>query len=388
MIQIDVNDMKETVYNLNGVPPFNGIMTFFYDESGNCRKFSLTREGVNSEDSLIGDFVLAGVAFDGTEPQTDFSGLYKALDYKEGQKELKFRHLYCNSKDFESFIDSKRATEFLQWLDESNLYIHYSALNNLYYSLVDIVDSLWDEFPQCIIFIQEIKSALYDFTLEYRDKILDMLFRYNYPNVTKCKDFCDELCDYLYSYNNDDEYYPGFFLELLRQMLKAAGKKEELIFVQNNEPYILINEYYLFYLERCQLFSKSHHYFDEESTVERKLSEIELYDGNELLYNYSFIKSHENVYIQISDMVAGLLRKLFMYLDSHDNDGIVQISTALNHTSVNNYRRIWDMIGRSDEKCQLLIKNSNSSKNIQDRMNKLSILAHINEDATKGRVER
>lgn len=385
MTRIDVNDAKKTVYNLNGILPFNDVMTFFYDESGNCRKFSLTEKGVNSEDSIAGDFVLAGVAFDGTEFQTDFSGLYKALEYKEGQKELKFCHLYHNSKDFESFIESKRATGFLQWLDESNLYIHYSALNNLYYSLVDIVDSLWEDFPQCIMYFWGIKSALYDFTLEYRAEILDMLFRYDYPNITKCREFCNEWCNYLYSYSSDDEYYSGFFLELLRQMLKAAGKKEKLIFVQDNEPYTLIQEYYLFYLERCEMFSQSYHYFDEESAVERKLSKIELCDGDKLLQNYSFIKSHENIYIQISDMVAGLLRKLFMYLDSHDNDEIIQLSTALNDTSIKNYRRIWDMISRADKKCPLLIKNANSPKNVRERMSKLMELAHINEDTEESR---
>ena len=53
--------MKQSLRNLHGIEPYEGILTFFYDESGNCRKFSLTKNGVNFEDSLWGDFVLAGV---------------------------------------------------------------------------------------------------------------------------------------------------------------------------------------------------------------------------------------------------------------------------------------------------------------------------------------
>lgn len=377
MTRIDVNEIKREIYGLNGVHLFNDIMTFFYDESGNCRKFLLTEKGVNCKDALVGDFVLAGVAFDGTESQTDFSGLYKALDYKEGQKELKFRHLYNKSKNFESFIQSKRATEFLQWIDKSNLYIHYFALNNLYYSLVDIVDSLWSEFPQYCMLFGEIKSVLYDFALDYRDEILNMLFRYNYPNITKCREFCNELCTYLSLYSNDDENCSTFFLELLRQMLKVVGKKGELIFVQDNEPYTLIREYYLLYLERCEIFSQSYHYFDEENTVESELSKIELYDGEKSIHNYSFIKSHESVYIQISDMIAGLLRKLFSYLDNNSNDVIKQLSATLDCTSIKNYRRIWDMISRADKKSPLLIRNANSLKTNLERMSKLKDLAHI-----------
>lgn len=147
MARINVEDHKKAIFALNGIPPFEEEMTFYYDESGNCRKFSLTDAGFNNTDALKGDFVLAGVAHEGRSFDIDVSSLYAALDYKEGQKELKFKHLFHNSKDFQSFIGSKRATGFLEWLIRSGLYIHYSALNNLYYSLVDIVDSLWETHP-------------------------------------------------------------------------------------------------------------------------------------------------------------------------------------------------------------------------------------------------
>ena len=145
---------------MNGIHPFEEEMTFYYDDSGNCRKFSLTDAGFNNTDALKGDFVLAGVAHEGRSFDIDVPSLYAALDYKEGQKELKFKHLFHNSKDFQSFIGSKRATGFLEWLIRSGLYIHYSALNNLYYSLVDIVDSLWETHPQWLMYMWDIKGAL------------------------------------------------------------------------------------------------------------------------------------------------------------------------------------------------------------------------------------
>ena len=65
MTKINVEDQKKAVFELNGLDPFDEEMTFYYDESGNCRKFSLTEVGFNSIDSLKGDFVLAGVAHEG-----------------------------------------------------------------------------------------------------------------------------------------------------------------------------------------------------------------------------------------------------------------------------------------------------------------------------------
>ena len=71
MTRINVEDQKKAVFNLNGIPPFEEVMTFYYDESGNCRKFSLTDIGFNNIDALKGDFVLAGVAHEGKSSDID-----------------------------------------------------------------------------------------------------------------------------------------------------------------------------------------------------------------------------------------------------------------------------------------------------------------------------
>lgn len=374
MVRINAEDQKDTVWKLNGIKPFNEEMTFYYDESGNCRKFYLTDNGFNDPEAIKGDFVLAGIAHNGKSYEIDLVSLHEALEYKEGQKELKFKHLYHNSADFVSFMGSKRATEFLEWLDKSGLYIHYSALNNLFYSLVDIVDSLWETHPMCIMYFWDIKNALYDFTIEHQDEVIDILIRHTYPDVKNTVSFCYELCDLISKYNDDSIYNPGFFLELFRQMLKAAGKMRKLPFIQDNEPNMLIKEYYLFYLERCEIFSKSLHIFDEEKAVEKKLSNIQLYEHGKILNHYKFVKSHENIFVQISDMIAGLLRRLFIFLDEKSIGEIKSLAEKLNENQINNFNILWRLISRSDEKSPLLIKNANTPKNIQERMMKLQIL--------------
>lgn len=374
MVRINVEDQKDTVWKLNGIKPFNEEMTFYYDESGNCRKFYLTDNGFNDPEAIKGDFVLAGIAHNGKSYEIDLVSLHEALEYKEGQKELKFKHLYHNSADFVSFMGSKRATEFLEWLDKSGLYIHYSALNNLFYSLVDIVDSLWETHPMCIMYFWDIKNALYDFTIEHQDEVIDILIRHTYPDVKDTVSFCYELCDLISKYNDDSIYNPGFFLELFRQMLKAAGKMGKLPFIQDNEPNMLIKEYYLFYLERCEIFSKSLHIFDEEKAVENKLSNIQLYEHGKMLNHYKFVKSHENIFVQISDMIAGLLRRLFMFLDEKSIGETKSLAEKLNENQISNFNILWRLMSRSDEKSPLLIKNANTPKNIQERMMKLQIL--------------
>lgn len=374
MVILNVEDQKKTVFKLNGILPFEEKMTFYYDESGNCRKFLLTEHGFNNTDALKGDFVLAGVAHEGECIDIDLSALYETFDYKTGQKELKFKHLYHNSKDFISFMGSKRAIGFLDWLNKSGLYIHYSAFNNLFYSLVDIVDSLWETHSQCIMYFWEIKSALYDFVIEHQNEVIDILIRHTYPDVKNSSAFCNELCYLIREYNDESKYDPGFFLELFMQMLKTAGKLDKMVFIQDNEPFLLIQEYYLLYLERCEIFSKSNHIFDEEYEVQKKLSEIQLYEDGKLLNHWQFVKSHENIYVQISDMIAGLLRRLFMFLDANSIEEIYSIALSLNDKQIINFSILWNLISKSDEKSHLFIKNANTSKNIRERMKKLQIL--------------
>lgn len=380
MARINVEDQKKVIFDLNAIKPFEEEMTFYYDESGNCRKFSLTDTGFNNIDALKSDFVLAGVAHEGRSFYIDVPTLYSALDYREGQKELKFKHLFHNSKDFLSFIGSKRATGFLKWLSKSGLYIHYSALNNLYYSLVDLVDSLLETHPQIIMYMWDIKNAFYDFVIEHQDEVIAILINNTYPDVKYVSDFCNEICSLIREYNDDSEYYPGFFLELLRQMLKTAGKLDKLIFVQDNEEFILIEEYYILYTNRCKIFSKSHHIFDEEMTVQKQMSNLELYEHGLRLNNWQFVKSHENIYVQVSDLMAGLLRKLFVFLDENPLINIVSISMNLNDDQLNNFILLWMLISKSDEKSPLFINNVNARKNIQERMFKLKLLSVSNNE--------
>ena len=53
---MDVNMIREMA-NFQGIPYCDEKMTFFYDETGNCGKFSLNEEGVNDPTALNNDFM-------------------------------------------------------------------------------------------------------------------------------------------------------------------------------------------------------------------------------------------------------------------------------------------------------------------------------------------
>lgn len=356
-----------------GTPPtFDEDWTFYYDESGNCRIFSLTEDGVNSLDALDGDFVLAGVAHKGKAHSVNIDEFYEILEVKQNQKDIKFRNLYRKSKNFFSFMNEKRTLDFFKWLCRNDLYIHYNTLNNLFYSIVDIIDSLWEEFPQCFAYVWDIKNAFYDFSILHSKELINILYIHKYPNVENCKQFCDDICDLIYTYHDDTEYEIDFHLELLRQMLEFAGENETMPFVQNRESYILISEYFLLYYLRTKEFPKSRHYFDEEPKVQEKMEE--LVESEEK--NYSFVKSIETPLVQVSDIIAGFLRKMFMFLDGITLTKTIELIAEESENQIATFKIIWELISKSNEKSVLFLKNSNTPKNINERSEKLYLLAY------------
>lgn len=250
-VELDVNDMRNMESELQGIPVCDDVMTFYYDETGNCRKFALTEMGINAPDALINDFILGGIVFDGHKCPVDVDALFSALKLQPTVKELKFKHIYGASKDFLQCLNGRKISAFLSWLSESKLHIHFTTLNNLYYSVVDIVDSLWEAQPQFCFsmdWVNGLKSALYRFAAKHSDQFLGLITLYHYPDVARqdIQNFCDDLCNFI-SIECDED----FLLESFRQMLKYAGKHGELPFLHDNEPGHLIDEYYTLYLSRC-----------------------------------------------------------------------------------------------------------------------------------------
>ena len=85
--------------------------------------------------------------------------------------------------------------------------------------------------------------------------------------------------------------------------------------------------------------------------------------------------------IQVSDLIAGLLRKLFLFLDENSLTDIISIAMKLNDAQVKNFTLLWMLIRKSDEKSPLFIKNTNSQKNVQERMLKLQLLGVSNKES-------
>ena len=377
-MEIDVNYIRNADSEMHGIPLCDEKLTFYYDETNNCGKFYLTEVGINDESALLCDFILGGVMYDGEENPADIDKLFQNLKLQSSIKEVKFKHINRGRKPFLEFMDSDRVTTFVEWLYESGLYIHYATLNNLYYGLVDLVDSIWETRPQFAFsfeWVQYLKSELYNFCLVHLEGTLHLMHKYHFPDIDKEKtrDFCLDFCNFIQTYN-DDTTQAGFGMETLRQMLKDVGKHGEISLLYDNEPNILVNEYYTLYMGRCYTYKNAFHYFDREKVIESKLNEVKLLEEGMQLKNYDFIESTDNPLIQVSDVFVGLLSKVFRYLDGVTEDDIMAIDQTKNAQAILNLRKLNELIIRSDRKHPMLIQNVNDVQLTKHRMVKLELL--------------
>ena len=240
---------------------------FYYDESNNCRKFWVDDNKQQFNTDYTADFVLAGLVKK-EEDTVDVSleSFRKILKLQANVEEIKFKKLYSKG-DFLQCVKEKRLFETLSWIDKSPFFIHYTNVNNLFYTLVEIFDSIVssDEIIEFGYDYLKMKSIFYYMFKEKADELQKLMFKYRYPNIQRenIEMFCNELLFLLGSRKEMREEE-----KFLAGMLARAAKSDELIFLHDNDDYIMQENYAEFYIDPIRKYQKSTHIFDEEMTVQ------------------------------------------------------------------------------------------------------------------------
>ena len=197
-------------------PPVKGWL-FYYDETNNFRKFRFDPEkpsGYNVERALTYDFILGGIAFDpGKKPDTeelmDRLGIQKENELKAGS--------ILKNRDFMKDIGLKRVHTFLEWMLDSGVIVHFSALNNLYWSIIDLVDeALITEAGRVMMpFHKIMKDQLFYFIMGHLDEMTYILQGYGFPNLDSedIDPFARAVSDFILE-NSHDDTPELFYLEV------------------------------------------------------------------------------------------------------------------------------------------------------------------------------
>ena len=298
---------------------------FFYDETNNIRKFWIRDDGFNEPPK---NFVLGGIVHKKSRPLTGLDELVKSLHIQKSAKEIKFNQLATGS--YLGVLNSRKIRTLLEWLIANEVFIHYSNFNILYWSLVDIVDSFWDEpeLRQYIPYVMHIKGELFNLANADLDRLVPILKKYRFPNVQR-NSSCAFMMEFAGLLESVSKKPQSDISKLVIYMVRKAANLPELPFIMDNDDAILIDSFDSEFLRPLYIYPTSSHTFDNETEVQEALGNTQV-EYKRRFVEYSFVDSRDLIEIQLSDGICGLLGSHFNFLEEHSVEELIDIKQSLN----------------------------------------------------------
>lgn len=344
----DINIIRRPILEMSYLPNIDEAYTMHYDETNNIRRLHLTPGGLNVRSPQC--FVLGGVAHKGAAPELSFEDLRTTFYLQKSSLEMKLEHL--GKGDFPAILKSQKVLAFLELLFAQDLFVHFQVLDPLYWSIVDIIDSILVEKgePRLFMLAPQLKNDLYE-VLRYDEQSTSaFLHGYDYPDVGAVRRvaFIEDLLDLL-------EAHRGLLGSLRYQNLKGIiqyGRKlESLPFLEGDSPKILIDGFGSFYQNRIALFKNTKHVLDIEEQIATFLGKLGMHDGDRPVTNFVFVDSKKHAWVQVSDVIAGLLGKMFTFLSKLPPDEIEEVIDSFDERQMRCLLLIRCLLERSVEEC-------------------------------------
>ena len=337
--------------------------TIFFDESNNFRKGVIGAEKDNNEDLENLYFTLGGIA---TKDPINFPELLDYIGAKQIPRDAKYKFFTLKHNGFTEAIAQPRLRKLFEYLKEKDIVIHFAVEHYFHFALVDILDSLIEEDDAnqyaALCYYKELQSDMTEVLYEDFELLHKILVEYEFPNIPKGKanDFIRAILDLyttnLDNYNMDDP--ENFTKELLRQIIKAKRNKGNLVFLEENQPFVISERPYHVYLTRMFNFCDKK-IFDREPSIEAEIRKMD--DKYETKLNAEFSDSENWREIQISDAISGFVGRLYNFLSKTDHLHIWNFSQALDKESESykTLRAFFDLMTRSNEVSEVCFMKTN-----------------------------
>lgn len=352
----DIRLMNKELFNLTGL---DDELNFFYDETNNIRKYYLKEDKFN--ESIKTNFILGGIVLE-NEQEVDVKSLFDSFGLQKNVNEVKLKNIAKG--DFFKCLESIHLQSIFNFLSVNNIFIHYSSLNFLYFSTVDIIDSLIEStgIDYHPYYKRALKNDLYICIKNNIDKFIPIFFEYEYPNIKESKvvSFIEKLIEI---FTNEPQNKGN---KTILMLLEKSMETKNLFFIMNETNHSLIQNFSQFYSRTIYLFTNSKHYFDKEDSIEPLIDELNLTYENSKLENYSFVDSKDNKLIQLSDIVIGLIGKFYNYINENSIESLSDSLEDLNDVQKNTlklfYKVLLDSENRNKAYIFLTISNDEFQK--------------------------
>lgn len=304
-------DLNLLVAEYQGIGPdcFKRHETLYYDETGNIKHLEIKGSKLNNDRNL--NFILGGVQAEESISCEEFKSYFGITSAKEKKGNGVFKG------EFPQILYKEKFTKTLELIKDRGWHIHFQIVQALYYSFVDIIDSI-EAIPYMLRF--EFKSALYCVLKLDPDLTVANFKKFKYPNIKKENmeaflDFLIEMVNKRQNYILEQIRSLDLILLQLRNYIEEAKKQESWDFIQGEETHKWVKDYVQFYRQEIIKFPYKTLIFDKEDKVENILKQDNLEFKGTPLTNYRFENSETNAMIQLCDFVVSILRKYVEFLD-------------------------------------------------------------------------
>lgn len=349
-------DLEAKMHGLTGL---GNAFVFFYDETNNNRKLHIKEDGTLNVPGL-GDFVLGGIVCDSTSEKLDFESFRSTLRLDSEIKEIKLKTLAKG--EFLDIISNERIFKFLNWIEDQDLLIHYFHLDPLYWSVVDIIDSVLLHKPELTQHVFRLKADLYEVIKPDLAGVIEIFSKYNYPDVRSesIKPFTEELLERI---EPNRLSVPDFNFKMLKYVLTFARGLPNLEFIEGYCAKKLIEKFDIFYLHRLLRFKNSVHVFDNEPQVVGGLLGSPAV-RDKFKNNLEFVESEASFEIQVSDVLTGILGKMHTFLRTASIDEVARTRRSVGSIGRSSLHSLNSIFTASQAECSAFFQHVASVRDL------------------------
>lgn len=344
-----MDKITEDLCKMHNLTNTDEIYTFYYDETNNIRKLILKEDGLNIPQE--NNFVLAGIVHKGERHSANIEELFDRIRPHTNITEMKCK--YIKEKNFPETLNSEKLSIILKWILNHNFFIHFCNLNILYWSIVDIIDSITYKAEETskshyIASIWEIKQDFYNLVCLDKKNFLKTLFEFQYPNIKgdAVHAFTCWLHAFFTSHKSNLDLSPYSYLE---HLLKESTQMEQLPFIMEENDNILIENFMAFYQHSTFIFKNSIHIFDNEYQIQELIAKHSKLVLPDECGNHIFVDSKQHLEIQLSDIITGFLGQYFTFIKDNSVDDLLSQKSQFSSRQKENLSLLADIIKHTDK---------------------------------------
>lgn len=352
---------EQIMKNLIKAKKSNEELKFFYDESNNIRVFRNNDGKFNNEGQL--NFILGGFFSTFDIKGNDLKDITNNLLLDKSNKELKFKNLTNKKrKNFYDKISNRNLESFLTYLIEhKELYVHFQVLNPFYYGIVDFIDEIVYkntgryfnnlDFEEYLFLL---KNGLYHILLKKYDECSNLFWKYEFPSISKKNTipFLEEIISLLNDVVVEKEYkrVKQEIITLCMRKKKQVQKSlsEFILHSEHEKKNTLLTNFSTVYQKNIFVYENSYHLFDEETEIKKLWKENGFWDST-IKERFEFADSKNDIRLQVSDCIAGLLSLLFDHLSKTSMDKLGREFNSLQDSlAITNLKNLKVLLERTE----------------------------------------